>query len=464
MTDSKRKLNTSMAAVILTLAWPTMLEQLMQTAVQYIDTAMVGTLGTQATAAVGATSTVSWVIGSSTSALGIGFLSFIARSLGAGSKEEAKRACAQAALVVVIVGTLFTALCLGCAEMIPAWMQVDEAIRPLTARYFAILYAPMLFRTATTVFGMVLRSAGDTKTPMKIGVGVNILNVVLNFLLIYSARTINVLGLQIPMIGAGLGVIGAAIASAVAFTFGGICITVILWRHPDISPRGQTFGPDREILRPCLKVALPNMLQRFGTSLGYVVFASMVNSVGELATAAHTIANTVESAFYIPGYGMQTAAATLAGNAYGAGDRRRMKELGNMFLPIEILLMVFSGGALFLLAPSLVDIFSDSPDVITLGTTVLRTVALSEPFYGVSIIVEGMMQGVGKTKLPFVYNIAGMWGVRIVGTFICTQMYGMGLVSAWACMIAHNMLLFILFTATYLSGRWNPLNQTSNRC
>ena len=89
------------------------------------------------------------------------------------------------------------------------------------------------------------------------------------------------------------------------------------------------------------------MLQRFGTSLGYVVFAAMINSLGEVATAAHTIANTVESAFYIPGYGMQTAAATLAGNAYGAGDRKRMKSLANMFLPIEVVLMILSGAAPF---------------------------------------------------------------------------------------------------------------------
>ncbi len=464
MAQQKRKLNTSMAAVILSLAWPTMLEQLMQTAVQYIDTAMVGTLGTYATAAVGATSTVSWVIGSSTAALGVGFLSFIARSHGAGDREQAKRASAQAALVVVIVGAMFTALCLGCAPYIPRWMQVDEAIQALTAQYFAILYAPMLFRTATTVFGMVLRSAGDTKTPMKIGVGVNLINVVLNFLLIYPSRTMNVFGLRIPMIGAGLGVVGAAIASAAAFAVGGICITAVLWRHPDISPRGQTFKPDMEILRPCLKVALPNMLQRFGTSLGYVAFATMVNSIGEVATAAHTIANTVESAFYIPGYGMQTAAATLAGNAYGAKDSKRMKEIAAMFLPIEVALMVLSGGALFAAAPALVDIFSDGPEVIALGSAVLRMVALSEPFYGVSIIVEGMMQGVGKTKLPFVYNIIGMWGVRIIGTYVCTQLLHLGLVSAWGCMIAHNMLLFVLFLFTYLSGRWNPLDAKKAGC
>ena len=206
-----------------------------------------------------------------------------------------------------------------------------------------------------------------------------------------------------------------------------------------------------------MKVAVPNMLQRFGTSFGYVAFASMVNSLGEVATAAHTIANTVESGFYIPGYGMQTAAATLAGNAYGARDEKRMKDLSNMFVPLEVLLMIISGAALYLAAPALVSLFSESPDVIDLGITVLRMVAVTEPFYGVSIIVEGMMQGVGRTKAPFVYNIIGMWGIRIVGTFICTQLLGYGLVSAWACMIAHNMLMFCLFLMNYIRGSWNPL-------
>ena len=453
MLHKERRLNKEMIVTILALAWPTMLEQAMQTAVQYIDTAMVGALGTYATAAVGSTTTVSWLFGSSTAALGVGFLSYIARSHGAGNREDARRASAQAVLTTLVVGLLFTAVCLVLSPYVPVWMQVDPSIQTLSAQYFFILYAPMLFRTATTIFGMVLRAAGDTKTPMKIGVVVNIMNVVLNFLLIYPTREV----FGITVWGADLGVIGAALASAAAFSFGGIAITVVLWRHPDISPKGKKIRPDMEILRPCMKVALPNMLQRFGTSLGYVAFASMVNSLGEVATAAHTIANTVESAFYIPGYGMQTAAATLVGNAYGANDSKRMKEISRMFLPIEVLLMVISGGALFVFAPSLMSIFSDSPEVISLGSTVLRMVAVTEPFYGVSIIVEGMMQGVGRTKRPFVYNIAGMWGVRIVGTYICTQLLGFGLVSAWACMIGHNLLLFALFLYTYLSGKWNPL-------
>ena len=424
---STQKLNIEMISIIMTLAWPTMLEQLMQTAVQYIDTAMVGALGTQATAAVGATSTVNWLIGSSISALSVGFLSFIARACGANNEEAAKKSVSQAVLAVLVTGILFTILTLALSRYVPVWMQVDKNIQDLAAQYFFILYIPMLPRTASIIFGTVLRAAGDTKTPMKIGV-------------------------IVTMPGAGMGVIGAAVASAVAFTAGGICITFVLWRHPKISPKGQRLRPDLKILRPCLQVAFPNMLQRFGTSLGYVAFASMINSLGEVSTAAHTIANTVESAFYIPGYGMQTAAATLAGNAYGANDEKRMKELAAMFIPIEISLMILSGGTLFLLAPFLMSIFSGSEEVVQLGSTVLRMVAVSEPFYGFSIIIEGMMQGVGKTKEPFFYNIIGMWGIRIIGTFICTQLLGFHLISAWACMIAHNLFLFGIFLWCYRKG------------
>ena len=456
--DFRRAEAKATVMTILALAWPTIIEQAMQTAVQYIDTAMVGALGTHATAAVGATGTVGWLVVSTMFALGVGFLSYIARACGAGDRDAAKEASAQAVLVVLVVGVLSTLMPLLLSRKIPVWMQVDESIQQLAGTYFFILYLPMLPRAASGIFGTLLRAAGDTKTPMKVGLMVNVINIILNFLLIYPTRTVSLLGLNVTLLGAGWGVVGAATASAVAMTAGGIVITVALWRHPMISPKGMSLRPRRDILEPCLRVAFPNMLQRFGTALGFVAFSAMINSVGEVATAAHTIANTVESAFYIPGYGMQTAAATLAGNAYGAKDAKRMKSLSDMFIPLEVGLMILSGGALFLGAPVLMGLFSKSPEVIGLGTTVLRMVAVSEPFYGFSIIIEGMMMGVGKTRAPFLYNIIGMWCVRIVGTFICTQMLGMGLISTWACMIAHNMLMFLLYLIDWFRGSWNPLH------
>ena len=444
-----RKKDAGMLPVILALAWPTMLEQLTQTAVQYIDTAMVGSLGTRATAAVGATGTVNWLVGSTVSAFGVGFLAYISQAIGAKDPGKARRASGQAVMTVLTIGLLFTALTMGLSGVIPVWMRVDPGIQTMASRYFLILYTPMLFRAASIVFGTVLRAAGDTKTPMRVGLAVNAINVVLNFFLIYPTRTVSVGDMRLSVFGADWGVIGAAAASAAAYAFGGVAISVMLWRHPEISPRGQRFRPDREILAPCFRVAFPNMLQRFATSFGYVAFASMINSLGDVSTAAHTIANTVESAFYIPGYGMQAAAATLAGNAWGARDKAKLRGLARAALPLEVGMMLVSGALLFLFAPRLMRLFSRDAEVIALGAAVLRMVALSEPFYGVSIVLEGIMQGVGKTVAPFVCNLLGMWGVRITGTWICTQALGLGLVSAWACMIGHNLLLFLLFTVYY---------------
>lgn len=457
--SEKRIFQWALLPTVLTLAWPTMLEQLLHTAVQYIDTAMVGSLGTQATAAVGSTATVGWLVGSSVSAFGIGFLAYISQALGAGEPERARRAAGQAVLAVLVTGLFFTALTLGLSPFVPVWMQVDPSIRDLASRYFFILYLPMLPRTASVIFGTVLRAAGDTRTPMRVGLAVNLINVVLNFLLIYPSRQLSLFGLSIHMWGAGWEVVGAAAASAIAFAIGGVAISLALYRHPVVSPRGQAIRPDGTVLRPCLRVAFPNMLQRFGTSLGYVAFAAMINALGELSTAAHTVANTVESAFYIPGYGMQAAAATLTGNCIGAGDENRRKALARLIVLVEVGLMLLSGSLLFAFAPAMAGIFSKDPKVIKLGSTVLRMVACSEPFYGVSIVVEGMLQGAGKTKVPFVINIAGMWGIRILGTWVCTTRLGMDLVSAWACMIGHNLLLFALFLCYYRSGKWNVLKQ-----
>ena len=444
---------------IVLLAWPTVLEQILQTAVSYVDSAMVGRIGPRATAAIGATTTVNWLVNSSLVALSIGFLAYISRELGARRAENARRAAAQAALVTLIVGSLFTFFALLLSRQVPLWMHAGEDILEDASRYFFILYAPMLFRTAEIMFSTCLRAAGDTRTPLYVNTGVNLINIVLNLLLIYPTRTVCLFSLSFTLPGAGLGVTGAALASAIAFTFGGAGMTLMLLRHPRISPLGTSLRPDGEILRPCLKVALPCFLQRFGTSFGYVAFASMINALGTTAIAAHSIANTAESAFYIPGYGMQTAAATLAGNCYGARDPQRMKRLTRMMIALEAALMLLSGAALFLGAEALMQVFTRDAQVIALGARVLRMVALSEPVYGVAIILEGVFQGVGDTKSTFVFNILGMWGVRILGTWICLTRLGGGLTSAWGCMIAHNLLLGALLATRYVRGRWNPLNR-----
>ncbi len=454
-----KKPDLSLTGAVFRLAGPTMLEQLMHTAVQYIDTAMVGALGTAATAAVCSTTTVNWLIGSTISSMGVGFLAYISQARGAGDYDRARRASAQAVLMTLIIGLVFTALPLSLAGVIPAWMQLAEDLRPMASRYFFIIYVPTLFRAASMLAGTLLRAAGDTRSPMTAGILMNLVNILLNALLIFPSRTVTVFGASLRLWGAGMGVVGAAAATAVSFMFGGVVLSLVLWRHREISPRGYPLKPDREVLFPCLKVAIPAVFQRFATSLGYVVFAGMINSLGEVSTAAHTIANTVESAFYVPGYGMQTAAATLTGECVGAKDRDRLRKVSSAILTLETGLMFLSGALLFSFAPLMAGLFSRDGAVISLAARVLRMVALSEPFYGVYIVLEGCLQGAGNTKAPFVFNVIGMWCVRIVGTFILVVLLHRGLTAAWGAMIGHNLLLFLIYVLYFRSGKWTALTR-----
>ena len=125
MKVEKVQFNRKLIPVVLALAWPTMLQELMGTAVQYIDTAMVGLIGTHATAAVGSTTTINWLVGSSVSAVGVGFLSYIAQAYGAKEKERAAKAAAQAVTVVLIIGSVLTALILSVSSRGPVWMKVS---------------------------------------------------------------------------------------------------------------------------------------------------------------------------------------------------------------------------------------------------------------------------------------------------------------------------------------------------
>lgn len=442
---------------IVMLAWPTMMEEILHTAVSYIDSAMVGSLGAQATAAVGCTQTVNWLIGSSVMASGIGFLSYISHELGAGRNEQAKRAVSQVTMFILLIGFAITLITLSVAKFIPVWMNAAPEIQAAASSYFFIVYTPMLARTASMLYGTCLRAAGDTKTPLRITFIENIINIVLNFVLIYPTRNVYLFGCNVTIPGAGMGVTGAAIASAISFLFAGIGMTISIFKHPRISPVGIPFKPDRRILRPVMRISFPCILQRIGTSFGYVVFASMINSIGTVATAAHSIANTAESAFYIPAYGMQTAASTLSGNCWGEGNNEKLKETTHIMMVIEFLLMLITGSTLFIFACHLMSIFTVDPAVIALGTRVLRMVSVTEPVYGIAIILIGIFQGVGDTGWIFIFDISCMWGIRVLGTFICVYLFHMGLISAWACMIAHNVFLWMLLTLRYFKGKWNPL-------
>lgn len=439
---------------IAALSWPTIVEQALQTIVQFADSAMVGRIGAQASASVGMTTSVTWLVNSPLFAMGVGVLAVIARACGAGDAQTARKASVQSVLLTLFLGALIGVLTLAVSPFLPIWLGAEESLHQSASTYFFIICLPMVFRASIILFGSVLRAVRDMKTPMMVNIFMNVLNVILNFFLIYNSRVIPLGTLSLFVPGAGLGVSGAAIATAVSYVAGGVLMFIALLRHPQVSPRGVKLRLDRDIMGACVRVGAPVALSRLGACLGQVVFSSQVTRLGTTALAAHSLAITSEQAFYIPGYGMQAAASTLCGNALGARDERRLVDTARTITVLSALLMAVTGGILFLIPDVMMSLFTTDTAVIAAGVKVLRIVALSEPFFGASIILEGVFNGIGDTRTPLFISIFTMWGVRILLTFICVSVLGLGLTAVWCCMVADNVTRCFLLLLRFVRGQW----------
>ena len=436
------------------LAWPTVTEMALQTLVQYVDTAQVGRIGVAASAAVGLTSTTTWLVNAPIGAMAMGVLACISQALGARDEEQARRAADQSMLIALVLGLGMTAVTLAVAPFLPDWLGAEPEIRRDASLYFGIICAPMLFRTSSYMFASVLRATGNSRTPMQINLLMNGINVVLNFLLINPSRIWSLGPVSIPMWGAGWGVAGAAIATAASYLAGGTLMFLAVQACPLFAPQGLRPVLHWDTLRRCLRISLPIAADRVTVMLGQVVFTALVAQLGTVAVSAHTIALTAEQAFYVPGYGMQAAAATMAGYAVGGRDEKRLRESSSAIIAIAVVLMGFLSLFLFLFPDFIMSIFIDTPEVIQLGAQVLRLIALSEPFFAVVIILEGVFDGAGDTKTPFLISLFCMWGVRVFATWICVSQLSLGLTAVWLCMIGDNMVRFALVMARYHSHRW----------
>ncbi len=450
----KNVFDLTMTKSLWVLGAPTILEQALQTAVVYIDTAMVGHIGAQASAAVGLTATVSWLFNGVFFALSIGLLSFIARYTGAGDMDSAHRTSVQAFWILIVLSVVETIVSLAISPVLPIWMGASQEIWHDASVYFFITSAPMIFRGANIIFGNVLRANKDTKTPMLVNIFVNVLNIVLNQLLIGAGTDLNLAGITITVPGMGWGVAGAAVATAVSQSFGGIVIFLALLRNPLTTPKGYSIAPDFSLLSKCVHVSLPLMAERFVMGMGYVVFSALVAGLGTLSTAAHSIAITIEEAFYVPGYGIQTAVSTLAGNAVGRKDEKELWNVVKAGLFIAVSIMTFMSVFLFFGASWILKIFTADKDVIALGAAVLKIVAVSEPLFAVLIIFEGIFHGIGETKMPFCFALLTMWGIRIGMTWILTKRFHAGLQIIWICMVADNVCRCFLLTLWYRLKKW----------
>ncbi|QTQ14682.1 MATE family efflux transporter [Treponema parvum] len=452
--------NWKIFKTLIKLSIPVIIELVFSTLLQYVDTAMVGHLGEKATAAVSVTTTINWLIGSIPFAFGTSFLALIARAVGSGDDAYIHRAARQALKISTLCGTIIGIIALSLSPFIPAWMGAETSVQRQASVYFFIISIPMVFRSMQIILAYVLRAVKDTRTPMFISLTENILNVILNYLLIYVAN---------------LGVTGAAVGTAISFSVSGIFMLSAVKRHKLLSSsldnknnpalkavaltdvtvsssqsissrRNRFFDFDIPIIRECIKIGLPVLGTNITSCLGHVCFSALVSGMGTYIFAAHSIAVTAETLFYIPGYGLRTATSTLAGISLGEKNKNKLYSIEKVSVATTVLTMVLSGIILFAVSHRLMGIFTESNRVIMLGGRMLKLVAFSEPFFGLMIVFEGLYYGLGRTRYAFCSETVSMWGVRILFTFLCVKIWKFDLQAVWFCMIADNVLKAVLLS------------------
>ena len=422
---------------LIVLAIPVILEQILTTLLQYVDTAMVGRLGAAATASVSLTTTVNWLIGSSFSAIGVAVVAIVSAAYGAGDSDKIKRVSSQIIIYVAAVGLVIGALAVGLSPVIPVWMQADVSIQRQASVYFGIISIPLVFRASTVICACALRAVKDTRTPFVINLLANILNVILNYLLIYTA---------------GLGVTGAAIATAVSSALAGMAMFIVMMRSQVLRCEIRPLRFDRDIFRETVRIGLPALATSTASCLGHIVFASLVSSMGTTVFAAHSIALSAETLFYLPGYGLRSATSTLIGISVGEDDHDKFKVIERQSVILTVSMMAFTGLMLFFLAGPLMRIFTPDEEVIRQGTRVLRLIAVSEPLFGLMIVSEGIYYGLGQTKITFIVATIGSWGIRILSTVICVHVLHTTLFEVWICMFADNAFRALAMAIPLFSG------------
>ena len=296
------------------IAWPTILENIMVIMVSFVDTAMVGQLGEDATAAVAVNASPSWLLNGACAAIQVGATVLVAQAIGSRDREGANKVARQAMTLGLCMGAFLMVLMMAISGWLPAALRAEARIVPVAAQYIPHF-------TGLVISG-ILRGTGDTKTPMKVNLAANVVNIIGNFFLIYESRTVSIFGLSIPVWGAGLGVVGAAIPSAFSMAMVGVVLFIRVVRGAgDIRfERHQSYRPRWNVVRNMLRIGMPAAMERVCVNAGHMIFQTMVAGLGTASLAAHHLATTAESLSYMPAYGFGVSATTLVGQAVGAGD------------------------------------------------------------------------------------------------------------------------------------------------
>lgn len=448
------------------LSLPAILSQLSSILMQYIDASMVGRLGADESASIGLIATTTWLFGGICSAVATGFSVQVAHLIGASKPEAARSVLRQSIFTVFLIGVAIGLA--GCliSPHLPIWLGGNERIVKDASAYFFIFSCCMPIFILDCLASGMLRCSGNIKVPSAMNIMMGVLDVIFNFLLIFPSHQVTLLGVEITIPGAGMRVEGAAIGTFLAELV--TCVALMGYmcfksKELRLNQEKGNFYPTRSCVGKAVKIAAPMGIQHFVMCMAQITITAIVAPLGSIALAANTFAITAESLCYMPGYGIADAATTLVGQSIGAGRYDLTRQFAKINVIMGMVIMGLMGVLMWIGAPLMMRMMSPVPDIVELGTEVLRIEAWAEPMFAAAIVSYGIFVGAGDTAIPCGMNIATMWGVRLTLAALLVVYFGMGLTGVWTAMCIELCVRGIVFLARLKSERWVKIRPSGER-
>ena len=427
--------------LIVSLSIPSILAQISATVMFFIDAAMVGHLGARATAAIGLVESTTWLMGGLASAASLGFSVQVAHFIGANDFEAARRVLRQSLVCCFLWSLMISLVCIAIHNQLPYWLGGTEEIAHDASLYFVLIGVFGIFFQMEGLGGSMLKSSGNMKIPSILNIMMCVLDVVFNYFFIYIFD----MGVKGAALGTGLAELITAI----------LMLYFLLVRSEILSLKGRrgAFFPKAETVKTAFKIGAPMALQHVLNGGAYVVSTMIVAPLGTIAIAANSLAITVESLCYMPGFGIAEAATTLVGQSIGAGQRMLTRSFAYMSVGLGIAIMTVMGVFMWVFAPELIAWMSPVDEVIALGAQVLRIEAWAEPMFAASIVANGVFIGAADTLKPAIMSLTSMWCVRLSLAALLARDYG--LPGVWMAMAIELTLRGIMFLVRLFGEKWN---------
>jgi putative MATE family efflux protein len=437
------------------IAWPTMLTNVIGGLQGMVDHALVGNLvGFKANAAIGVSWQIFIVVIVFISSLFTGMSVLVARFAGAGDEEKVNRTVYQAFLTAIFIS-------MGIMAPIgyfisPALLKIVNAAPDVRAEALPFIRIMFVFSIGMMIFFMLstaLRSAGDARTPMMLGISMTVLNLVLNILLISGLGPIPAFGTK-----------GAAMGTCIASGLIAIYALVRMWSGDWVIsfPRGGGFGPNWSIIKSIFKFGLPTGVQGIAMNIGGVLMLSFIGSLAQSAAAQAAFAVSYTELFSLitwTSVGLMGAAAAVAGQNLGAGQPDRADAAVHVAARYGFAGAAFVGIFFLFFPRQLLAIFGmHDPAVVEIGVQLLRVLSVSGLLIAVALTYTGGLQGTGDTRSPLYISIISQLIVPLGTCVVIKEVATLDPLDIWLAILAGHATRCVLSVIRFRQGKWRTIS------